>query len=114
VAVNKSLTPADALGMVITIKRTALQHKRRELASQIGISYVYLSEIEQGKKEPSLMVLRCIARALHTSSSELLAEAESLIVVLNERCPLPHPHPPRWFNPPTGSFHCSGKEVVTQ
>jgi transcriptional regulator with XRE-family HTH domain len=112
--VNKPLTPAEALGMILTIKRTTLQQKRRALASVIGISESYLAEIERGQKEPSLSVLRCMARALHTGPSELLAEAESLIVVLNERCPLPHPHPPRWFNPPTGSFHCSGKEVVTQ
>lgn len=42
------------------------------LAGKAGISAAYLSEIENGKKEPSLQVLRAIAEALALDAGDLV------------------------------------------
>lgn len=43
----------------------------KELAAQVGISTAYLSEIETGKKEGSLSVLKGIAKALNVDLDDL-------------------------------------------
>jgi transcriptional regulator with XRE-family HTH domain len=43
-----------------------------ELAEQLGIDRSYLSEIETGKKDPSLRVLKTIADGFRLSLSQLL------------------------------------------
>jgi transcriptional regulator with XRE-family HTH domain len=82
------MTPAEALGRVITTRRTALGGKRKELCAAAGISYPYLSEIEKGNKEPAPNILRRLAWALHVEASQLWADAEAVqrgesITVLN-------------------------------
>jgi transcriptional regulator with XRE-family HTH domain len=49
-----------------------------ELAEQLGISPSYLSEIESGKKEPSLQLIRRYAEIFKTSRSSILFFAEDL------------------------------------
>lgn len=44
----------------------------KDLAAQAGISTAYLSEIETGKKEGSLSVLKGIAKALNVDLDDLL------------------------------------------
>ncbi|WP_075289688.1 helix-turn-helix domain-containing protein [Pararhizobium arenae] len=44
----------------------------KELASRIGISTAYLSEIETGRKEGSLSVLKAIAVALNVDLDDLI------------------------------------------
>ena len=51
-----------------------LQHQRqqqglslRKLAAQTGLSHTYISQIEQGKRNPTILSLRSIADALHIS-----------------------------------------------
>jgi transcriptional regulator with XRE-family HTH domain len=67
----------EGLGRAVKILRTALGVERKELAERSGVSYPYLSEIENGKKRPSTDALRAIADALGVSSSDLMAEAEA-------------------------------------
>jgi len=43
-----------------------------ELAEMLGIDRSYLSEIENGKKDPSLRILKTIADGFHMSLSQLL------------------------------------------
>lgn len=45
-----------------------------ELSKMVGIKQPYLSQIENGKRSPSLDVLQNIAKALNTTVSELLGE----------------------------------------
>ncbi|HHW32481.1 MAG TPA: helix-turn-helix transcriptional regulator [Clostridiaceae bacterium] len=45
-----------------------------ELSNIVGIKQPYLSQIENGKRSPSLDVLQSIAKALNTTVSELLGE----------------------------------------
>jgi transcriptional regulator with XRE-family HTH domain len=53
--------------------------KRRELAERSELSYPYISEIENGVKDPSAKALRRIADALEISSpTELIALADRL------------------------------------
>lgn len=68
-----------ALGRAIKVVRTERGIERKELARQSGLSYPYLSEIEQGKKRPSSESLLAIARGLRLRQSELLERAERSI-----------------------------------
>jgi transcriptional regulator with XRE-family HTH domain len=43
-----------------------------EMAELLGIDRSYLSEIETGKKDPSLTVLKTIADGFHLTLSQLL------------------------------------------
>ena len=54
----------EALGRTIKVLRTDLGIDRRTLAQEAGISYSYLTEIENGNKPPSSSVLGPIASAL--------------------------------------------------
>ncbi len=52
--------------------------KSSELAEKLEISPSYLSEIESGKKEPTLALLRKYARVFNTSTSSLLFFSEDV------------------------------------
>ena len=66
----------QALGRTIKVLRTDLGIERRTLADNAGISYSYLTEIENGNKPPSPSALGPIARALGLQMSELIDAAE--------------------------------------
>jgi len=65
-----------ALGRAIRVVRTEYGLERKELARLSGLSYPYLSEIEQGKKQPSMEALQAIAFVLRLRQSELVERAE--------------------------------------
>lgn len=67
---------AKALGRTIKVRRTDLGISRKQLAEDSGISYSYLSAIENGAKVPSTNTLRVIARELGTESYVVQAEVE--------------------------------------
>jgi transcriptional regulator with XRE-family HTH domain len=50
--------------------------KRKDLAERAHLSYPYISEIENGLKEPSAKALRQVAEALELSVAELAALSE--------------------------------------
>jgi transcriptional regulator with XRE-family HTH domain len=66
----------EALGHAIKVERTAQGLGRRELADRAGISYPYLSEIENGAKRAGPKPLLLIARALGVTQSDLMRIAE--------------------------------------
>ena len=68
---------AEALGHTIKVLRTDLGFGRRRLASLAGISYSYLSAIENGAKVPSAKILHVIAERLELQPHELYAAAEA-------------------------------------
>ena len=68
---------AEALGHTIKVLRTDLGIGRRRLATISGISYSYLSAIENGNKVPSAKILRVIAARLELQPHELYAAAEA-------------------------------------
>ena len=62
----------------MALRRTQLGLKRRDLADRAELSYPYISEIENGLKEPSTAALGRIAEALDFDRSELLGLSETL------------------------------------
>lgn len=78
----KRLAPENrfehALGRTVKVMRAELGMERKELARLAGLSYPYISEIEQGKKRPSAESLAGIARAFQMRQSELLEHAERM------------------------------------
>ena len=68
-------TPLEALGALLRAQRLAAALSLRELSALTDVSNAYLSELERGRHEPSLRVLRSIAAALGTPLGPLLASA---------------------------------------
>lgn len=58
----------------LRLRREALGRSQHDVATEAEVSPGYLSELEQGKKRPSLEALRRLAVALRTEVSELLKE----------------------------------------
>jgi transcriptional regulator with XRE-family HTH domain len=75
---------AEAIGRTIKVIRTDLGIERRELAATVGISYSYLTEIENGNKPASSAVLRPLAHALGLRLSQLTEAAEQRLEARDE------------------------------
>jgi transcriptional regulator with XRE-family HTH domain len=65
----------EALGNFIRSQRKLADLSLRDLAEKTNVSNPYLSQIERGLHEPSVRVLRSIARALNVSAETLLTQA---------------------------------------
>jgi transcriptional regulator with XRE-family HTH domain len=65
----------ERLGRVIRAQRRQAELSLRDLAARTNVSNPYLSQIERGLHEPSVRVLRSIARALNISAETLLVQA---------------------------------------
>jgi transcriptional regulator with XRE-family HTH domain len=63
------------LGEFVRSQRTLANLSLRELAARTDISNPYLSQIERGLHEPSVRVLKSLAKALNVSAETLLAQA---------------------------------------
>lgn len=62
------------LGEFIKSQRKMAQLSLRELAERTNISNPYLSQIERGLHEPSIRILKSIAKALNLSLNSLLSQ----------------------------------------
>lgn len=62
----------QSLGARLREQRTAANRSGIDVASDIGISAGYLSDIERGKKLPSLEMLLVLASSLDTTVSDLI------------------------------------------
>lgn len=67
-----------ALGAAIRQQRHLAKMSLRQLSDLAQVSNPYLSQIERGLHEPSVRVVRSIARALNVSAEELLDQAGML------------------------------------
>jgi transcriptional regulator with XRE-family HTH domain len=65
----------ESLGEFIRTQRKLAQLSLRQLAERTDVSNPYLSQIERGLHEPSVRVLRAIAKALDLSAETLLSQA---------------------------------------
>jgi transcriptional regulator with XRE-family HTH domain len=65
----------EALGRFIHAQRKLAKLSLRELASLSELSNAYLSQLERGLHEPSIRVIRQLARALGVPTETLLAQA---------------------------------------
>ncbi|BFU91903.1 MAG: hypothetical protein NTAFB01_30900 [Nitrospira sp.] len=73
---QKQHKPDVQVGHTIKILRTALGIKQKDFANRLDIQPHYLSLIESGKREPSLQLLRSIARKLNVPVGLLFWEGE--------------------------------------
>ncbi len=64
-----------SLGEVIRRQRELHELSMRQFATMAGISNPYLSQIENGLREPSERVVDAIARSLETSADALYEQA---------------------------------------
>jgi len=64
-----------SIGEIIRVRREQAELPVRRLASMVGISGPYLSQIERGLRAPSDRVLRAIAASLRTTADVLRHEA---------------------------------------
>jgi transcriptional regulator with XRE-family HTH domain len=64
-----------ALGSFIRAQRKLANLSLRQAAALANVSNPYLSQIERGLHEPSVRVLRSIAKALNVSAETLLGSA---------------------------------------
>jgi DNA-binding XRE family transcriptional regulator len=67
--------PLRSLGSFIRAQRKLANLSLRQVAALADVSNPYLSQIERGLHEPSVRVLRSIARALNVSAETLLESA---------------------------------------
>jgi transcriptional regulator with XRE-family HTH domain len=65
----------EALGEFTRDRRKAAELSLREMARLTDVSNPYLSQIERGLHEPSVRVLKAIAKALNVSAETLLVQA---------------------------------------
>jgi len=64
----------DALGEALRSRREELGLSLRAAAERAGISPAHLSEVERGRKEPSLAKLAALSGALETTPGELFLD----------------------------------------
>lgn len=69
----------DQMGTRIKRKRENLGVQIKELSEQIGVTSSLISQIENGKAFPSIVTLKKVADALHTTVGELIGENENHI-----------------------------------
>jgi transcriptional regulator with XRE-family HTH domain len=63
------------LGQYIRLQRQLADLSLRRMAELADVSNAYLSQVERGLHQPSIRVLRSIAKALDISAETLLAQA---------------------------------------
>lgn len=57
--------------------RVELGWTQAQLASESGVSQTYISEIELGKKQPTITIAKKLAKAMDVSVSDLLEEDDT-------------------------------------
>jgi transcriptional regulator with XRE-family HTH domain len=71
--------PIKAFGLVIREMRKAKGLSQEGLSDEASIDRSFLSQVETGRKQPSLLTIFQLAAALHVDASELLRQVESRI-----------------------------------
>ncbi len=70
---------SSTFGKVIRQHRIAAGLSQEALAHEAGVHPTYVSMVERGRRRPTIEVGDLLARALGTTLSELVREAESRI-----------------------------------
>ena len=69
---DKALVLKD-FGTRVRVRRRALGYSQEELGFQAGFDRTYISGIEQGKRNPSLVAIVTLAAGLQMTCAELMA-----------------------------------------
>jgi transcriptional regulator with XRE-family HTH domain len=68
----------NSLSKVLERRRQELRMSQEDLSKKAGLSRTYLSDIERGLRNISVVTLHKLAEALSTQASVMLAHAEQL------------------------------------
>ncbi|MBA3856950.1 MAG: XRE family transcriptional regulator [Cyanobacteria bacterium PR.3.49] len=68
------------LGEVINQRRKRLKLTQDDLAAESGVNRAFISNIEQGRRNPSIGAVASIAKGLKTKVSKMLAKCEECMV----------------------------------
>ena len=71
-------TAVDAFGNYLRSQRKLAQLTLRELSDLAEVSNPYLSQLERGLHQPSVRVIKSLAKALNLSAETLLAQAAGI------------------------------------
>lgn len=69
----------EALGHIVREERIDQGLTLRQVAARANIALGYLSELERGQKEPSSVIVECLATGLGLSTGELIIRAGILV-----------------------------------
>lgn len=72
------------LGKVISTRRKRLKLTQDELAAESGVNRAFISNIEQGRRNPSIGAVASIAKGLRTRVSKMMAKCEECQLVQKE------------------------------
>ena len=67
------------MGKRIKRRRESLGLRIKELSLKIGVTSSLISQIEKGKAYPSIVTLKKVAEALHTTVGSIIGENENLV-----------------------------------
>ena len=73
------MNPAIAFGQALRYFRTKLKISQERLSQESGLDRSYISLLERGLRQPSLTTILLLAKALNSSSFELISEVEKLL-----------------------------------
>ena len=68
-----------AFGKVIKKQRLSEEFTQEAISEETGLARSYISELEMGKKDPSLFTIFKLAKALKIKPSLIIDEIENLI-----------------------------------
>ncbi|WP_419923575.1 helix-turn-helix domain-containing protein [Candidatus Poriferisocius sp.] len=71
-------SPIEAFGNYLRSQRKLAQLTLRELSDLAQVSNPYLSQLERGMHQPSVRVIKSLAKALNLSAETLLAQAAGI------------------------------------
>ena len=69
--------PVKAFGLVVRELRQSLRWSQEVLAEETGLDRTFISQIETGRKQPSLLTIFRLARSFQVESSDLLRQVEA-------------------------------------
>ena len=72
------VTETKAFGLAVRSRRQHLGLSQEALAEVTGMHRTYIGSIERGERNVSLKNIHLLAKALQTSASHLLVEADAL------------------------------------
>jgi transcriptional regulator with XRE-family HTH domain len=75
---QKNLAIEAAFGATLKESRKLIGLSQEQLSFESGLDRSFISQLECGRKQPSLLTLFQLAKALKTTPSFLLAETEKL------------------------------------
>lgn len=72
-------TPEEAFGHVLRSIRLSRSVSQEALAFEGGYHRTYIGQLERGEKSPSLRTIFDLAKALKTSPTEMIQQAEAVL-----------------------------------